>query len=261
MPGPKPKYQPESEREEIAEARRIPRQRTAPSSHVHRAKMVVTLSAHLDISHERLAQAVGVHPRTVMKWRKRWSVEGFSLLDQPRSGRPPFFFPESVAEMKAIACQLPAVREIPLSRFSLAELLREIRSEISLSMSRSTLWRLLERDAIRPWFHRSWISVKDPRFLEKAGPVLDLYKGYYEGVPMGPKDDVFSADEKSQLQILERAFPCSPPGPGKPIHLILTPRKRVLWLEPYYWGVRKLVERWSQDDDRVSRANCRFSPA
>ena len=59
MPGPKPKYQPEFETEEIAEARRIARQRTAPSSHVHRAKMVVILSEHPDISHERLAQAVG----------------------------------------------------------------------------------------------------------------------------------------------------------------------------------------------------------
>ena len=73
-------------------------------------------------------------------------------------------------------------------------------------------------DAIRPWFHRSWISIKDPRFLEKAGPVLDLYHGYFEGACLGPKDYVLSADEKSQLQILERMFPCSPPGPGKPIH-------------------------------------------
>ena len=131
---------------------------------------------------------------------------------------PRFSPPESVAEIKAIACQLPAVREIPLSRFSLAELLREIHSQSTVSISRSTLWRLLKQDAIRPWFHRSWISVKDPRFLEKAGPVLDLYQGDYEGVPLGPKDYVLSADEKSQLQILEREFPCSPPGPGKPIH-------------------------------------------
>ncbi len=131
---------------------------------------------------------------------------------------PRFFPPECVAEIKAIACQLPAVREIPLSRFSLSELLREIHSQSTVSISRSTLWRLLKQDAIRPWFHRSWISVKDPRFLEKAGPVLDLYQGYYEGVPLGPKDYVLSADEKSQLQILEREFPCSPPGPGKPIH-------------------------------------------
>jgi len=111
---------------------------------------------------------------------------------------PRFFPPESVAEIKAIAClcvyarrqacQLPADREIPLSRFSLSELLREIRSQTTVSISRSMLWRLLKQDAIRPWFHRSWISVKDPHFLEKAGPVLDLYQGDYEGVPLGPKD-------------------------------------------------------------------------
>ena len=35
---------------------------------------------------------------------------------------------------------------------------------------------------------------------------------------MGPKDYVLSADEKSQLQILEREFPSSPPGPGRPVH-------------------------------------------
>ena len=50
--------------------------------------MVLVLSEHPDISHERLAQGVGMHPRTVMKWRKRWAIEGFSLLDRPRSGRP-----------------------------------------------------------------------------------------------------------------------------------------------------------------------------
>ena len=134
-------------------------------------------------------------------------------MEDPRS-----FPPESVAEIKAIACQLPVAREIPLSRFSLAEMLQEIRSELTLSISKSTLFRILKQDAIRPWFHRSWISVKDPRFLERAGPVLDLYRGYYEGVPLGPKDYVLSADEKSQLQILEREFPSSPPGPGRPVH-------------------------------------------
>ena len=131
---------------------------------------------------------------------------------------PQVFPPERVAEVKAIACQLPVVRGLPLSRFSLAELLEEIRSETTLPISKSTLWRLLKQDAIRPWFRRSWMSIKDPHFLEKAGPVLDLYHGEYEGVPLGPDDYVISADEKSQLQVLEREFPTTPPGPGKPIH-------------------------------------------
>jgi hypothetical protein len=40
--------------------------------------------------------------------------------------------------------------------------------------SASTIARWLSEDAIRPWQHRSWIFPRDPRFLEKAGPVLDL---------------------------------------------------------------------------------------
>ena len=93
MPGPKPKYQPRFAAEEITEARRIARQRNAPSSQVQRAKMVLILSEHPDISHETLAGEVGMHPNTVKKWRKRWVAQGFTLLDQPRSGRPPRFSP------------------------------------------------------------------------------------------------------------------------------------------------------------------------
>ncbi len=41
-------------------------------------------------------------------------------------------------------------------------------------MSYSTIWRLLDRDALKPWRYRSWLYPRDPQFLEKAGPVLDL---------------------------------------------------------------------------------------
>lgn len=122
-----------------------------------------------------------------------------------------------MAEIKAIACQLPVERGIPLSRFSLEEILQEV-SESGLSISKSAVWRILKQDAIRPWFHRSWISVKDPLFLERASPVLDLYHGLWDGEPLGPNDYVLSADEKSQLQILEREFATAPPAPGEPIH-------------------------------------------
>src|SRR5207247_1799889 len=40
----------------------------------------------------------------------------------------------------------------------------------------ATVWRWLSQDAIRPWRHRSWIFPRDPLFVEKAGPILDLYQ-------------------------------------------------------------------------------------
>ena len=87
-----------------------------------------------------------------------------------------FFPPEEIAEIKALACQLPAERGIPLSRFSITEIVREVISAaIVPSVSDSSVWRWLHEDAIRPWFHRSWIYPRDPKFIEKAGKVLDLY--------------------------------------------------------------------------------------
>ncbi len=61
------------------------------------------------------------------------------------------------------------------------------------------------------------LFIKDPDFVEKASRVLDLYEGIFEGEPLGKKDFVISADEKSQLQILRRAGPTLPASPNRPI--------------------------------------------
>ena len=41
--------------------------------------------------------------------------------------------------------------------------------------------------------------------------------------------------------------------------LLVTPQKRVLYLPQFYWGIRKLVERWSSDDTQVSLADERLA--
>jgi len=46
--------------------------------------------------------------------------------------------------------------------------------------------RWLREDAIRPWQYRSWIFPTDPDFAEKAGRVLDLYEGRWEGKLLHP---------------------------------------------------------------------------
>ena len=53
-------------------------------------------------------------------------------------------------------------------------------------MSASTIWRILDRDALKPWQHRSWLFPRDPQFAAKAGRVLDLYAGCWEGAAAGP---------------------------------------------------------------------------
>ena len=126
------------------------------------------------------------------------------------------FPPEQVAEVKAIACELPRTHELPLSRFSRVELHRLVIERGVTDASASTIWRWLHEDAIKPWQTRSWIFPRDPDFAEKAGRVLDLYARTFEGKRLRPDEYVISADEKTQLQALGREHPTVAPGPGRP---------------------------------------------
>ena len=125
------------------------------------------------------------------------------------------FPPEQVAEVKALACELPATHGLPLGRFSRTELHRLVVERGLSEASASTIWRWLHDDALRPWQQRSWIFVRDPRFAEKAGRVLDLYQRCFEGRRLRPDEYVICADEKTQLQALGRRQPTLPPQPGR----------------------------------------------
>lgn len=123
-------------------------------------------------------------------------------------------------QVKALACELPSESGVPLSRYSRSELAREvIERGIVASISGSTIWRWLDRDAIRPWHHRSWIFPRDPNFAVKAGRVLDLYHGLWRGVPLGDHDYVISADEKTSIQARARAHVTAPASGGQPMRV------------------------------------------
>jgi hypothetical protein len=120
-------------------------------------------------------------------------------------------------QIKALACELPAVRGVPLSRFSSADIVREAqRCGIVASISGSTIWRWLHEDAIRPWQHRTWIFPRDPEFELKAQRVLDLYARQWQGRRLRPDEFVLSADEKTSIQARIRTHPTLPPCPHRP---------------------------------------------
>jgi hypothetical protein len=88
------------------------------------------------------------------------------------------------------------------------------RTGLVASISGSTIWRWLHGDAIRPWFHRSWIFPRDPAFATKAGRILDLYERVWEGQPLTADEFVLSADEKTSIQARRRCHPTQPPRAG-----------------------------------------------
>jgi hypothetical protein len=112
---------------------------------------------------------------------------------------------------------MPKDLGLPFSRLSRNDIAREaVRRGIVASISGSTVWRWLSEDAIRPWCYRSWIFPRDPRFAQKAGAVLDLYQGIWEGERLGEGDYVLCTDEKTSIQARRRLAPTAGPQPGRP---------------------------------------------
>lgn len=114
-------------------------------------------------------------------------------------------------QVKALACELPYERGIPLSRFSCREIAAEaVRRGIVAQISGATVWRWLDEDAIKPWQHRSWIYPRDLEFEGKAGHVLDLYQGIWGGETLGADEYVICSDEKTSIQARVRIHPTQP---------------------------------------------------
>ena len=84
---------------------------------------------------------------------------------------------------------------------------------------------------------------------------LGLNTGRYPVVRIG---QVFRGtdDAENRVEDLERlkVKPYSEPC------LVVTPQEKVLWLDPFYWGVRKLVEEWTRDDTQVLHADKHLAP-
>ncbi len=110
-----------------------------------------------------------------------------------------------------MACEVVAETKEPLSRQSLADLVRRAQTTSGKKISRTTVWRMLHEAAIKPWQYEHWIFPRDPRFAEKAGPILDLYAGKWEGKQLGPKDYVLCMDEKTSIQARQRCHEETPP--------------------------------------------------
>jgi hypothetical protein len=160
-------------------------------------------------------------------------------IDPDPDGRP-VFPPDVIVRVKALACELPSESGIPLSRWSTGEIAKEaIQRGIVADVSGSTIWRWLGEDAIKPWQYRSWIFPRDPQFEQKAGRVLDLYQGIWDGLPLGPGDFVISADEKTSVQARHRRQKSfgAREGEGQKIEFEYTRKGALSYLAA--WDVRR----------------------
>jgi homeodomain-containing protein/DDE superfamily endonuclease len=216
MPGPASPFCLSFPEDFIAQGYREVRRRSAEHRLVQRFQLAILLHQNPRLSHDQAGNRVGLSARQVRRWRQRWAAGDFTVADLPGRGCKARFSPLDEALVRAIACETVFQTERPLSRQSLADLTARARTALGKPISGSTVWRILDADAIKPWQYEYWIFPRDPQFAEKAGPILDLYAGFWQGRPLTAQDYILSADEKTSIQARLRCHPGLGPAPGRP---------------------------------------------
>jgi hypothetical protein len=150
------------------------------------------------------------------------------------------FPPGIVVAVKALACELPSELGLPLSRFSMSEIKREAIRRGLVASNRGNNYLALAfrgRDpAVDP---RSWIFLRDPLFAHKAGRVLDLYEGLWQGRPLGRNDFVTCAEEKTSIQARRRRHRSAAPQPGRPMRVEHEYVRKGAWAYLAAWDVHQ----------------------
>jgi hypothetical protein len=154
-----------------------------------------------------IASAAGENggPRVDVPWK--------TMLDAAAS---PSFPPLDRATIASIACDVVARTGNPLSRQSTTDLAKRAQDELDKPIGRTTVWRILDEDAIKPWQYEHWLFPRAADFFSKAAVVLDLYEGYWQEERLDPCDRIISSDEKTSIQARIRCHTTLPPGPGRP---------------------------------------------
>jgi putative transposase len=98
------------------------------------------------------ARELGVWPKTVRYWRKRWRQAADRpsvperLADAPRSGAPPTYTPEQICAVVAMTCEKPSESARPISHWSQREIADEaMRRGLVPHISQRSVGRFLKK--------------------------------------------------------------------------------------------------------------------
>lgn len=126
------------------------RNHSTPQQVALRARMLVHAADGVGV--RASARDLGVWPKTVRYWRRRWRQAaegqpvGERLADAPRPGAPATFTPEQICAIVAMTCEKPADSERPISHWSQREIADEaMRRRLVPSISQRSVGRFLKK--------------------------------------------------------------------------------------------------------------------
>lgn len=152
-----------------------------------------------------VAAELGVHPKTVGKWRQRFLERRLDgLWDEPRPGVPRTVLDDKVDEIVRRTIEETPVGATHWSTRSMAS---------RAGVSAATVSRIWQAFGLKPHLLETFKISTDPMFVEKVRDVVGLY--------LDPPERalVLCVDEKSQIQALDRSQPMLPILPGTPARM------------------------------------------
>lgn len=173
--------------------------RSTPVRLMQRAHIV--LMAAQGKENIEIAETVGVDRRTASLWRNRYAVDGIQGItqDAPRSGRKPEKRQELTPRILRLTTQ-PPKHATHWSTRTLAK---------KLEINHVLVHRVWRANGLKPHLVTTFKISRDKHFVEKLVDVVGLY--------LNPPEHalVLCADEKSQIQALDRTQPGLPLKKGR----------------------------------------------
>lgn len=175
--------------------------RRATSANALAMRARIILAGAQGEANTRVAARLGLNDHTVGKWRARYVAKGIDgLLDEPRPGAP-----RTVSDAQVERALTLTLETLPTdaTHWSTRAMARRT------GLSQSTVSRIWRAFMLKPHRSETFKISKDPLFIEKVRDIVGLY--------LNPPDRalVLAADEKSQIQALDRTQPLLPMRPGQ----------------------------------------------
>jgi transposase len=187
----------EAERKKLKSIAGSPRQ---PLRLVQRANIV--LMAEKGLENVEIAQRLNVSVPLVGRWRRRYAASNFAGIEKDKTRPPgkPKTEPALVQTILDKTMQETPIAQTHWSQHSMAK---------AAGVSPSTVGRIWRAHGLKPHLVKTFKLSNDRLFVEKLEDVVGLY--------INPPEHavVLCADEKSQIQALDRTQPGLPIKPGR----------------------------------------------
>ena len=212
----------ESDREMLTT---LSRSATATAREVTRAKVLLKYEAGVSIT--QIQREVGVSRPTIYKCVDKALAAGVrtGLRDRYHRPREPEILPDAKAWVVSVACQQPKALGLAAELWTLSALTAHVQCEAEAAgfprlsrISRSSVWRILQEQGLKPHRVRYYLERRDPEFDRKMREVLMVYRDVFLTPPCAdatPTTYTVSVDEKPGVQAIGTTAPDLPPVAGQ----------------------------------------------